>query len=108
MINITGTALVGTTTTSETIGIGQFGVNSTNSSANQYQTFPSNGVVTLTESNTGTGGFNLSLIHGHTSALPPIAAKGNISAFFCVNVPSGSLSSQLYNATWNVTVINNP
>jgi len=53
-------------------------------------------------------GKNASLIHGHTSALPPIADKGNVSVFFWINVPSSGLSSQLYNATWNVTVINNP
>lgn len=108
MINISGTALVGTTTTSETVPITSFGVNSTNSSANQYKTFPANGIVTLTESNSGTGGFNLTLTHGSTDAMAPINTKGNVSAFFWVNVPSSGLSSQLYNATWNVTVVANP
>ena len=53
-------------------------------------------------------GTNASLLHGHTSAFAPNADKGNISVFFWVNVPTGGLSNQLYNTTWNVTVINLP
>ncbi|MBI2659183.1 hypothetical protein HYX05_03755, partial [Candidatus Woesearchaeota archaeon] len=67
--------------------------------------FPADGVVHLRDPTTGG---NISFIHGHTSAYSVIAAKGNISAFIFVDVPSGSLSAQLYNATWNVTAINNP
>ncbi|MBI2005649.1 MAG: hypothetical protein HYS80_02700, partial [Candidatus Aenigmarchaeota archaeon] len=67
--------------------------------------FPADGVVHLRDPTTGG---NISFIHGHTSAYSVIADKGNISAFIFVDVPSGSLSAQLYNATWNVTAINNP
>jgi len=56
---------------------------------------------------------NLSLYHGHTSALTSyydtiISAKGNQSLYFWVDVPSSGISSQKYNNTWNITVINLP
>ena len=43
-----------------------------------------------------------------SNTFAPNADKGNISVFVFVDVPSNGLSSQLYNATWNVTAINNP
>lgn len=104
-VNMTAAALVGTTTTTENIAVTNFGVNLTNSSSNQYITFPANGIVNLRD--TATGG-NVSFRHGHTSAFAPNADKGNISAFLWVNVPSSGLSSQLYNATWNVTAVTTP
>ncbi len=42
----------------------------------------------------------------YTSAFAPNVDKGNISVFIWVDVPTSQLSAQLYNATWNVTVIN--
>ena len=68
-------------------------------------TFPTNGIINLMDP--ATGG-NVSFKHGHTSAFAPNADKGNISAFIWVDVPTSQLSAQLYNATWNVTAINNP
>ena len=106
MVNMSAAALVGTTTTTESIGVTNFYVNLTNSSNGDLAlNFPANGIVNLRD--TATGG-NVSFLHGHTSAFAPNADKGNISAFIWVDVPSSGLSSQLYNATWNVTAINNP
>ena len=106
MVNMSAAALVGTTVTTENIAVTNFFVNLTNSSdGNLALNFPSDGIVNLRD--TATGG-NVSFVHGHTSAYSVIAAKGNISAFIWVDVPTGGLSSQLYNATWNVTAINNP
>ena len=103
-VNMSAAALVGTTTTTETIAVTQFGVNTTNSTTNPLD-FPASGVVSLTDATTGTF---TKLTHGHTSAFAPNADKGNISAFVYVNVPSSGLSSQLYNATWNVTATSTP
>jgi len=103
-INMSAAALVGTTTTTENIAVTNFGVNTTNSTTNLRTAFPSNGVLTLTD--TGAGA-NMKLLHGATSALQN-ADKGNISVFVWVNVPSSGLSSQLYNATWNVTTTSSP
>ena len=102
---MTAAALVGTTTSSENIAVTNFGVNLTNSSTNLRLTFPANGIVNLVDPN---GAGNATLFHGHTSAFAPNADKGNISAFIWVNVPSSQLSSQLYNATWNVTGVTTP
>jgi len=103
-INMSAAALVGTTTTSQSISVTNFGVNTTNSTTNLRTAFPSNGVLTLTD--TGAGA-NMKLLHGATSALQN-ADKGNISAFVWVNIPSSGLSPQLYNATWNVTATSSP
>jgi len=111
MVNMSAAALTGTTVTTENIPVTNFFVNLTNSSdGNLALNFPSDGIVNLRQPagyGSDTGG-NASLVHGHTSAYSVIAAKGNISAFIWVDVPSSGLSAQLYNATWNVTVINNP
>jgi len=53
---------------------------------------------------------NLTLPHGHTSAKTTygdnaISAKGNQSLYFWVDIPSSGLSSQKYNNTWNISVI---
>ena len=87
----------------DTIAVTNFGVNTTNSSTNNRQVFTSNGIISLTDVNTGTF---TTLTHGHTSALRN-ADKGNISVFLWVNVPTG-ISSQLYNATWNMTATSTP
>ena len=105
MVNMTAADLVGTSTISEFIDVIQFGVNLTNSSADLSLPFPADGIVNLRDTATGN---NVSFLHGHTSAFAPNADKGNISAFIWVDVPSSGLSPQLYNATWNVTAINNP
>lgn len=101
---MSASALIGTTTATESIPVTSFGVNLTNSSSNQYLTFPSSGIVNLRDP---TIGGNASLLHGHTSDLVN-SDNGNISVFVWVNVPSSGLSNQLYNATWNLTVINTP
>lgn len=103
-VNITAAALVGQTITTENIAVTSFGVNTTNSSANKRQSFLSDGTISLSDEITGT--FS-KLTHGHTSSLVN-ADKGNMSVFVWVNVPSSGLSSQLYNATWNVTVTSAP
>ena len=106
MVNMSAAALVGTTTASENIPVTNFYVNLTNSSNGDLAlNFPANGIVNLRDTATGS---NISFQHGHTSAFAPNADKGNISAFIWVDVPSSGLSSQLYNATWNATAINNP
>ena len=111
MVNMTAAALTGTTTTTENIGVTSFGVNLTNSSNGDLAlNFPADGIVNLRQP-AGYGadtGKNVSFLHGHTSAFAPNADKGNISAFIWVDVPSSGISPQLYNATWNVTAINNP
>ena len=103
-VNISATALVGTTTSSQTIATTQFGVNTTNSSTNPLN-IPASGGLSLTDQNTGT--FS-KLTHGSTSAFVPNTATGNMSVFVYVNVPSSGLSAQLYNATWNVTATSTP
>ncbi len=105
MINVSASALVGTTTTSESISVTSFGVNMTNSSSNLRLSFPSDGMINLRDPSTGG---NATFQHGHTSAFAPNDDKGNVSVFVWVNVPSSGLSSQMYNGTWNVTVVNNP
>ena len=100
-LNISASDLVGTNVSSEKINVTNFGINTTNSSSNNRAAFPSDGVISLTDVNSGTFA---ALNHGHTSAFAPNADKGNISVFVWVNVPSSGLSSQNYNSTWNVTV----
>ena len=107
MLNVSANLLRGTTITTETIAETSFYANISNETAGggmQLATTP----VSIIEWTGPNNGRNVSLIHGHTSAFAPNADKGNRSVFFWVDVPSGSLSSQLYNATWNITVINNP
>jgi len=104
-VNISAAALVGTTTTTESIPVNNFGVNTTNSSSNLRSSFPDNGIISLTDAAAGT--FS-ALTHGHTSAFAPNSDKGNISVFVWVNVPSSGLSVQFYNATWNVTATSTP
>jgi len=103
-LNMSAGALIGDDTGSS-IAVTNFGINLTNSSGNKRATFPTNGHLDLRDTTTG---LNASLIHGHTSALTDygdiiISSKGNISVFFWINVPTG-LTSQLYNASWNITV----
>ena len=104
-VNMSASALIGTTRAADTIAVTNFGVNLTNSSTNLRLAFPASGVVNLRDTTTGA---NVSFLHGHTSAFAPNADKGNISVFVWVNVPSSQLSSQLYNATWNVTATSSP
>jgi len=110
MVNITAGTLVGTTDSGQTITPDNFGINLTNSAANLRDTFPSSGgPINLKDPNTG---LNATLQHGHSSASTDyndgvIADKGNLSLTIWVNVPS-DITSQLYNATWNITVIDNP
>jgi hypothetical protein len=104
-VNISAAALVGTTAPSEEIAVTNFGVNLTNSSTNLRQTFPSNGIISLKDPETGR---NATLLHGHINAFAPSADKGNLSVFVWVNVPSSGLSTQLYNASWNITAVTAP
>ena len=108
-LNITAATLVGTTTSSETIAPSQFFANITNGTAGAGVPLATTAVTLreVTQSAADTLD-NATLVHGHTSAYSVIADKGNRSVFFWVDVPSGGLSSQFYNATWNATVINIP
>src|SRR3989338_2435902 len=96
-INITGTHLVGVTTPEEYIGIGNFSINSTNAVAGL-------GMLLSTSPQT---------IHdadreGNLTIYPASdALSGNVSLYFWVDVPATGLGAQKYNATWNVTVVNN-
>ncbi|MEK6943612.1 MAG: right-handed parallel beta-helix repeat-containing protein, partial [Nanoarchaeota archaeon] len=104
-VNMSAAALTGTTITSESIAVTNFGVNLTNSSSSLRLSFPANGIINLRDTETGK---NITFRHGHTGAFAPNADKGNISAFLWVNVPSNGLSTQLYNATWNITAVASP
>ncbi len=108
-INISAAPLVGTTITSENIAVTQFYANITNAVAGSGVRLETTAVTLreLAQSST-TSVDNATLMHGHTRAFAPNADKGNRSIFFWVDVPASGLSSQLYNATWNVTVINLP
>ena len=106
-INISAATLFGVDVTSESIAASQFRINGTNNGAGNGMPL-TNGALTIR----GLTG-NLSLYHGHTSALTSyydtiISAKGNQSLYFWVDVPSSGISSQKYNNTWNITVINLP
>ncbi|MBI2557708.1 hypothetical protein HYW20_00130 [Candidatus Woesearchaeota archaeon] len=103
MINITASALVGTSITTESIAPTNFYVNITNQTAGAGLQLGA-AAVSLIEFDGANFGKNASLVHGHTGAFAPNADKGNRTIFFWVDVPSGGLSSQLFNATWNVTV----
>jgi len=112
MINISAAPLVGTTDSGQTIAVEKFGVNLTNSATDKRQTFESNGEALNLKARTTEGAGNATLKHGHSSALTDyndasLAVVGNLSVTVWVDVPS-SLTSQLYNATWNITVIDNP
>ena len=116
-INVSGAALVGTTTSSETIAATVFFANISNVTAGlgvPLATTP----VTLRElvQPSGQQNFNATLLHGpgisgdnvpYTGAAE-FVTKGNRTVHFWVDVPSSGLSSQLYNATWNVTVVDKP
>ena len=104
-VNMTASALTGMTTTTESIAVTNFGVNLSNSSSNSRLSFPADGIINLRDPDTGK---NITFRHGYIDAFGPNADKGNISAFIWVNVPSSGLSTQLYNATWNITAINSP
>ncbi|MBI2559197.1 hypothetical protein HYW20_07795 [Candidatus Woesearchaeota archaeon] len=106
-INITAAALVGTTISSESIAATNFYTNISNQTAAGGLQLAAT-AVSLIEFDGANFGKNASLIHGHTGAFAPNADKGNRTVFFWIDVPSSGLSSQLFNATWNVTAINNP
>ena len=108
MVNITAEDLAGTTTSGETISITNFFANFSNAMA-------TGGIPlsTATINIPGLGGGNATIQHGHTDAVSDynddvLGDKGNRSLFFWVDVPTSGLSAQLYNATWNITVIDNP
>jgi len=104
-VNMTAAALTGMTTASEAIAVTNFGVNLSNSSSNSRLSFPADGIINLRDPDTGG---NITFRHGYIDAFGPNADKGNISAFIWVNVPSSGLSTQLYNATWNITAVTTP
>jgi hypothetical protein len=105
-INVTASSLIGTTYSADSIDATQFVVNYTNAAngdglplSTAAQTIPG-----LVENS------NLTLDHGHTSALADyndvvINSKGNQSLYFWVDVPSANVRAQKYNATWNITLI---
>jgi len=106
-INITAAALVGTTITTETIAATSFTANITNATAGSGVPLATTPITLRELTQVGTLD-NATIVHGHTDAFAPNRDKGNRTLFFWVNVPSSGLSSQLYNATWNVTVVNLP
>ena len=116
-INITGSDLVGTTTSGESIAITNFQANTTNKTSSDSGKGEPLALTAITlrelvQSGTDTLD-NTTLLHGHTSAQTDyndlvISGKGNQSVYIWIDVPTGGLSSQLYNATWNITVINVP
>ncbi|MBS3131201.1 hypothetical protein J4212_02095 [Candidatus Woesearchaeota archaeon] len=106
-INISAATLFGVDVPSESIGSSSFTVNGTDNGAGNGMPL-ANGELTI-RALTG----NLSLNHGHTSANTDyydtvLSPRGNQSLYFWVDVPSSGISSQKYNNTWNITVINLP
>jgi hypothetical protein len=104
-INITAAALVGVTTSSETIAATLFAVNSTNAVAGKGLPLSTGAQVIPGVSHLS----NLTLTHGHTDSIADynnkyIGSKGNQSLYFWVDDP-GAISAQKYNSTWNITVI---
>ena len=109
-INITGAALIGITTPSQTIAALQFFVNATSNAtagagmplSNSPQTIPGTDDTA-----------NATLLHGPSSTgdTPPYSgvadfrSKGNQTLLFWIDVPVSGLSSQTYNNTWNMTVV---
>lgn len=106
-INITGANLFGVTTTSESIGVGQFAVNYTNAVDGSGLALTTGPQVIPGVSDAA----NLTLNHGHSQASSDyndgvIFDAGNQSLYFWVDVPASGLSAQKYNNTWNMTFVN--
>jgi len=104
-VNFTGADLVGTDTQGETIAITLFFANFSDTVATSGTQLSAT-IINLPD----VGGGNATVQHGHTDAVSDyndevLGDKGNRSLFFWVDVPSAGLSGQLYNATWNITVI---
>lgn len=108
-LNITGAALIGLTTPSEVIQPSQFFVNISNTTAGAG--LP---LSTAPQGIRGTDDTaNATLMHGpgasgDTDPYPAVAdfkTKGNQTLLFWVDVPSGGLSAQTYNNTWNMTLV---
>ena len=108
-INITGAALIGVTTPTDTIAASSFFVNATGNAT------AGNGLPLSTSSQTIPGvdsTANATLFHGpgvsgDSVPYPGVAGfttKGNQTLIFWVDVPTG-ISSQTYNNTWNMTVV---
>ena len=107
-INITASHLYGTKDSDYYIGVGNFTINYTDAVAGSGLKLD---VTTLVIP--WRDGLNLSLQHGHTSALTDyndkvISTKGNQSLYFWVDVPAAGLITQKYNNTWNISVIDLP
>ena len=115
LIRIMAANLVGITTTTETIAASAFFVNATNTTAGAGAPLSATANATiraLTQTATDTLD-NVTLFHGpgtgDTAPYPgPTIDRGNQTIVFWVDVPSSGLSSQTYNATWNMTVIDLP
>ena len=112
-INITGAALIGITTPGETIAASNFFVNVTNSSSGNRGMPLSNSPQTIKDIPSAGDTANATLFHGpgiSGDSVPypgtsGFSARGNLSLYFWVNVPSSGLSAQTYNNTWNLTVV---
>ena len=107
LINITASALIGTTVNTETIGVTNFYANTTNATAGAGVQLSTSAVTLRDNAAPSDTLANATLTHGHPDAQVN-ADKGNLSVFFWIDVPSSGISAQLYNTTWNVTVINLP
>jgi len=112
-INITGSSLL---SGSNTIAIGSFSVNTTNSTTEERGIALDTSPVTIPASageSLGLENPNATLLHGpgiSGDTVPyqgPTGVTGNRTLIFYVDVPGGTASGT-YNNTWNITVINIP
>ena len=113
-INITAANLVGVTDDTKTIAASSFFVNATNITAGAGAPLSTTGVTIRALEQPATDSVaNVTLWHGpgiSGDTVPYAGAtldKGNQTLVFWIDVPTG-LSSQVYNNTWNMTVINLP
>ena len=100
-INITAAPLIGVQIPSETIGAGNFTVNTTNAIAG----------AGMPLSNYAQAIGNEILLHGPGASGDTVPysgttiTKGNLSLYFWVDIPASGLSAQAYNNTWNLTLV---
>ncbi|MBI2542171.1 hypothetical protein HYV80_05670, partial [Candidatus Woesearchaeota archaeon] len=108
-INITAAVLVGITTPSETISASSFFVNVTNNTAGNGLALSTIPQVIPGVDDTS----NATLLHGPGvsgdivpySGVANFKTKGNQSLLSWIDLPSSGLSSQTYNNTWNLTLV---
>ena len=117
-INITAAALVGVSDNTKTIAATTFEVNHTNASTIDTPTNTRGLPLALTavtiparDQSAADKKENLTLWHGPSSTgatapyTGPTITNGNQTLIFWIDVPSSGITSQTYNNTWNITVI---